>query len=313
MPTLSQCLKSFLQVERRPQTNKQYGYMLNPFVTAIGPGRDITLVRYEDLLDYHARLRERNLKSVTLANHIVAIRIFFNWCVRRHYLNESPADDVHPPILNTAPRASRAVPSDELAGMVDCARHTSPRAYALILFMADTGCRIGGLASLQVDKIDFDSMSAWILEKGGRWHQAFFSQTTADALRQWLKKRPKVDHDYVWTGPRPNHKPMSARGLAYIIRRLAEKSGASRPWGPHSIRHAVGHAYARAQVPVTVTQRKLGHTDPMTTLKHYYPDELHQVARISQQLGLAALQPKNPEANDKIIPFDKSRTYRKGP
>lgn len=294
MPTLSDCLFTFLQIHRSPQTNRQYKLVLDKLVTAIGPERDITLIRYEDLLDYFARLRDKGLKSSTLSGYTSVAKAFFTWCVRRKYIPSSPADDIvrrHP---GRTPDSSRAVPPDELARMIEYAHITSPRNYAMMLFMADTGCRVGGLVSLEIKNLHLSGLTAEILEKGETWVDVFFGEKTAAALAAWLDKRPSANHDYVWTGDGPFYTPLTRAGVAAVVNRLAERTDASRIWGPHSIRHAVGHAYAR-QYHVTVTQRKLNHRSPAITIKHYYPDSDAYVAQVSRRNELLALKPLDEE------------------
>ena len=298
MPTLSDCLHIYLQIDRSSQTNRQYEIVLSNLIIAIGPQRDISLIRYEDLLDYFARLRDRGLKPSTLSGYTSIIKSFFAWCVRRKYIPSSPAEDIIRRDPGRTPDSSRAVPPDELARMIEYARVTSPRDYAMMLFMADSVCRVGGLVSLTIKNLNLSNLTADICEKGETWEKVFYGETTAAALRAWLEKRPSVTkgnglpigHDYVWTGDAPLFAPLKRSGAAAMVRRLAQHTGASRLWGPHAIRHAVGHAYARLY-HVKVTQRKLNHRSPAITMKYYYPDDHAYVAQVSRRHELLALKP----------------------
>lgn len=292
MPTLAEALLVYLQVDRSPQTKMQYHSVLTRLVTAIGPQRDITLARYEDLLDYFDQLRRRGLKQITLKSYLNIIKTFFTWCVERQYITESPARDVKLRTPKRDPNRHKAIPPDELAAMVEYARVTSPRNHSIMLFLADTGCRVGGLVSLTLTNLHLDEQWALLHEKGGRYHRAFFGDETRRALQNWLKRRPAVSHDYVWVGSGPAYEPLKAGGVAAIVRRLAQRAEASQSWGPHSIRHAVGHALAKRGVPVTVTQRKLGHSSPRVTMDYYYPDSEDYVIEVSRRHSLAALRPE---------------------
>lgn len=296
MQTLDQCLKLYLKVDRAPATNEQYAHILRRMVRAIGPARSITRIRYEDLLDYDAQLRASGLKPVTLAGYTSAIKAFFNWCVGRRYIKRSPAADIKRRRRDADSHVSRAVPPAELRAMVECARHTSPRNYALLLFMADTGCRVGGLISLTLERLDLDDRSALLLEKGDSWHRVFYGDQTADALRAWLRKRPPAAHAYVWTGKAPGYKPLQASAVRFILRRLAEATDASRIWTPHDIRRSVGHAFAKHGIPAPTTAQKLGHSDVQITLKHYYPNDENFLRRVSADYALVALRDPQPQS-----------------
>ncbi|MBZ0292256.1 MAG: site-specific integrase [Anaerolineae bacterium] len=98
-----------------------------------------------------------------------------------------------------------------------------------------------------------------------------------------------------WTGVGPNYRPLTRSGVQALIRRLALDVEASRPWSPHAIRHAVGHAYARAGIPVAVAQHKLGHSAPGITMQHYYPQDDPYLKQVSRRFSLLALQDEAPD------------------
>lgn len=300
---LCEALDTYLKIDRQPSTNAQYSYVLRAMAAAIGSQRTIRLVTYEDLLDYLATLRRTGRKESTLTGYTSIIKAFFAWCVQRRYLKRSPAADIKRGRLKgRAP----AVPPSELRAMVDYARLTSPRNYALMLFMADTGVRVGGLVSLTLDNLDVADLSAWVVEKGGDAVQVFYGAETADALRTWLRLRPPAAHSYVWTGKAPTYEPLSERGVLFIVQRLAAKTNASQKWTPHCIRRAVGHAYAKHRIAPTVTQQKLNHSRIEVTLQHYYPQQDTAYLRdISQRYALIALRsPADEPAAPRLVRRD---------
>lgn len=298
MPTLAEALLTFVQVDRSSQTNKQYKMVLDQLVTAIGPQRAVKRVTYEDLVDYFAHLRKKGLKDTTRAGYLSVIKAFFAWCVASGYLKKSPATNVRVRVARREEETVRAIPPAELAAMVDFARYHT-RNYAMMLFFVDTGCRVKGLCSLQIANISFERCEAIITEKGDVLHRAEFGETTAEALRRWLQKRPKVDHDYVWTGQGPHYKPLTEGGVAAVVRTLAVRTEASHKWGPHAIRHATGNAWGKRGVPITITARKLGHTTTRTTAR-YYPRDNGYLKQMSHRHALAALQPDEAENEPKL-------------
>jgi integrase/recombinase XerC len=296
MPTLENCLTSYLQIDRSPKTNRSYGACLWRMANAIGKKRDVRLISFPDLADYTAQLHD-TIGQGSFHQYVRIIKTFFNWCVKTKYIAESPASPLHARKPRRDPSHSRAIPPDDLALMLQ-ASQARPRDYAILLFLSDTGCRIGGLKSLTLKRLDLDGQTAILLEKGSKWHRVYFGDKTADALRHWLKLRPAVSHDYVWTA-NDGH-PLKREALAAMITRLSKRV-IGKTYGPHSIRHAVGHALAKRGVPVTITQRKLGHADPRVTMEIYYPDDDHYVEEISRKHALAALENLDEKQPSKII------------
>jgi len=289
-PRLSEALNTYLLLDRPASTQAQYRHVLERLVAAVGPARKLSAVTYEDLLDYVQLHRESGLSPVTIRNYICIYKAFFNWCVRRAYLKRSPAADLEVAPVPRDPSSNRAVPPDELQAMVDYARY-SKRDYALLLFLIATGCRIGGAASLTLANLHPDQCYAHLLEKGRRWHTARFGPVTADALRAWLAVRPSVEHPFVWTGHPVPHAPLQPASISAIIRRLAQHTGASYNWSGHFIRHATGHALARAGVPVNAVAQHLGHANWEITASTYFPNHETYLAQVASSHELAALEP----------------------
>lgn len=287
MPMLREALDTYLKIDRAALTNKQYRLILGALARDIGPARRLERLTFEDLLDW---LDAQTIQRTTRRNYISIVKAFFNWCVSVGYIQASPARQIKRGKLHSADKQPRAIPPDDLRRIVDYARMTSPRNYALLLFMADTGCRVGGACSLTLDNLHVDEGYAWILEKGGQWVRALFGVDTAAALAAWLKKRPHALHPYLWTGLAPDYKALTPNGVRYVLKSLSAKTDCSRDWFPHAIRHAVAYAWADAGVSPTVVAGKLGHSDPSITLDNYYDHSDERVVMTSQRLALQALK-----------------------
>lgn len=309
MPTLREAMTSFLQIDRSPATNRNYRRILTRLILAIGPERDITLVRPSDLTDYfHRLLHHRRLKRSTLVAYCQVIRTFFFWCYEEGYIPRSPARSLIVRNVPASPSTRRGIPPADLKRMIECARWTNARDYALILFILDTACRAGGAASLTLDNLHLDSYSASLLEKGGEWVQVFYGEQTAEALRAWLTVRPACKHNRVFTLVKGDPRPLSERSISEAITRLAIKAGAYRadgkPYKAHALRHSTAEALVKQGVQPYVVQRKLNHASLTTTLDNYYPKGDDYVAQISRLHALAALEDAE-EADEpaNIIPF----------
>lgn len=305
MPSLQEALDTFLLIERRPQTNRQYEITLGCLIRAIGPDNDVSLISYEILLNYQARLR-KTVKPSTLRGYTNIYKAFFKWCQSRKYTEVNPAADLLLPRKNGEPAASRAIPAAELRRMVEYARVTSVRNYALLLFLCDTGCRVGGLVSLTVLHLHLDEGFAFIEEKSGKWVRVMFGEETANALGAWLRKRPACQHDYVWTGKAPAYAPIKRAAVEALFRVLSEKTDASQVWGPHNVRHAVGHAWAKAGMPPHITKEKLNHQHVSTTLNFYYPQQDPYVEVASRHLSLASLKDDDDQRSQGVILLDRT-------
>ncbi len=278
---VEQALNAYLTVDRAPQTRETYARFLTQFVNAIGPSRPLDLITPEDLDAYVADMHARSTKyedhprrptvnkplaGATIYKNVKMIKAFFNWCVKRGYLAQSPARF----LVNSRPNLplgrGKAATDSEYQLMLAAARFR-PRELATVMLLGTSGCRAGELASLQLQDVDWESCTAMVNGKGGKRRQIYFDAASRSALQAWVAVRPSVDHDCVFCS-RTTGGPLLARGVSQIIRRLC-KTADIRGLGAHSLRHRVGLTFARNRVAPRIAQHYLGHTNITITLSYY--------------------------------------------
>jgi site-specific recombinase XerD len=300
-PTLREAVQIFLLIDRSSFTQRTYQSTLMNLTEAIGQDRDLRLVTTGDLADYFHRNTKR-WKASTRATYVTIVKSFFTFAVKSHWLESSPANVLKVQMKPDRVGAKdRAMPGEILAAMIEATRY-EPRNHAVILLLADTGCRVGAVESLTIHHLDLADRSAHVREKGGHLVPIYFGAETAAALERWLKLRPAAAHDHVFCSALG---PLMRDGITAMIRAVSKRV-CGREYGPHSIRHAVGNAYAMAAVPPTVTAAKLNHLNSQTTLNYYYPKDDRYVREASRELPLIAVKRKEDEQADrkgKIMPF----------
>lgn len=277
---LREALRLFLQVDRAASTRETYRKVLERFVEDIGPGRPLKLIRPEDLDAYVLKLREVGVKyadhpsrprvaeplaSATIYKRIKTIKRFFNWCVQRGFIQQSPARF----LTNKRPirplGQGKAATDQEVSEILAAARY-QPRNWAIVLLLVQSGARASEIAGLQISNLYLDEGRAVIDGKGDKRRWIYFGPETADAIRAWFKVRPEdADHDYVFTSTR-GHGKLNAQAISQITRRLCRVAGLKRTLGAHAFRHFVGMKLARSKVPAPVIQRYLGHENIDTTM-----------------------------------------------
>lgn len=279
--TLQEALTYFLQVDRSDTTNDSYGHVLKRFVEAVGPQRPVELIRPEDIDAYIRTMRNRRdtfsshptrptiqrpLAPATIYKNVKMIKVFFNWCEQRGYIDQAPTRL----IVNRRPNqplGQGKAATDEEVELLLAASRFKPRDRAIVLLLVHSGCRAGELAKLRIPDLDLETNTAIVNGKSEKRRRIYFNEETSRAIEKWLTKRPKADHDFVFLGVY-HRKPMTSPAVSQMIRRLCEEAEI-RTLGPHSLRHRVGLKFARARVAPRVTQHYLGHTSLLITLGYY--------------------------------------------
>lgn len=284
MTSLLDALAMFLQVDRSAQTNLNYTRVLTSFVQDVGPGRSVALVTYADLLDYTSR-RRSGLAATSFRQYVITIKVFFNWLVRVGLIPSSPAASLTARKPAVGAEHNRAVPGDVLLRAIQLAQQQSPRDYAVLLFLADTACRAGGIASLMLHNLH--DLSALIREKGQRYYWVYFGEQTQAALHHWLRLRPGVEHDYVFTSahPRDLHRPLTPDAYSSIVRTWTKRAG-SPGYGAHAIRHWLADSWERQGESINTVAQKLNHASPRTTYENYLSRQRTVVQAATQRHAL---------------------------
>lgn len=283
---LETALRLFLSEQRRATTRQQYELILSAMVHGVGASRAVDTITSVDLRQYMVDVRERKgrtgetITSTTINNHVKVVRAFFNWMVKHGDIASSPArglklDKVRAPIDKDS-----AMEDYELERVLAYYRFRQPQ-LAIILFIADTGCRVGGAATLVMDNLQPVERTATVVEKGDEPRPVWFGERTSLAVNQWLLMRGQRNHEFVFC----HHAgPYEERSISQMIRRACKAVGV-RSLGSHSLRHRKGFQMADAKLPATTAQLVLGHKDVKTTLDYYYPRDTERARKAVEELA----------------------------
>lgn len=219
---------------------------------------DVTFLRR-----FMAAGMQRGLSPASVRTAAQCLRVFLNWTVAEGLVNESPMMRVKLPKLD-APRPD-AFTLDEVNALLDAA--LSARERALILFLLDTGARLGETSALTVGAVDVahGRVTLRTQTKSRRPRTVFLGERARVALAEYLAELPPG-----YTGPlwlTQDGRPMSATTMQEAVKRLGRRAGV-QPCGPHKFRRTHARWSLRAGMEVEHLRRLLGHTND-SLLKYY--------------------------------------------
>lgn len=269
---------------RSPKTVDSYRRKLKPLTDFLGdvPVEAITaddLRKYiTDLMDRRTRWREHpkhreregGLSPFTIAGHVRALKRLFNWLEGEGVITNNPARRIktHQPKQRTL----KAVSVEDFLALLNTTQGegvSDLRDRAIILFLADTGCRIGGLCGLRLDDLDLEEEVAFVTEKGEKTRPVPFTTVTAEALRAWLAVRPDAgEYVFVSLGNKAVGR-LTPNGVRQMLRRRAKQAGITRPVNPHAFRHAFAREYLLNGGDLATLADLLGHSSVEVTRFFY--------------------------------------------
>jgi len=213
--------------------------------------------------------RAGSLSPFTIAGHVRAMKRLFNW------LESEGVIDVNPARRIRTPQPKRKEPKgilwpDFLSLLETCkgGNLIDLRDRALIMFLFDTACRIGGLCGLRVQDVDLERRCALVLEKGDKSRPVFFTDWTAQALTSWLEVRPSDRGPWLFVSL-GKADGLTARGVSHMLRRRAKRAGIKGPCNPHAFRHGFAKHYLTSGGNLGTLCDIMGHSDVSVTKAFY--------------------------------------------
>ena len=263
---LSQALREFdlSRIGRATSTRQWYQRMLRDLPTLLH-NPELHTITVTHLRQWHQNLDSRDLSPHTVRAHLRACRIFFTWCHEEQLIEANPARRLSlPPEPQLPPKA---ITIQDINALLTHAQ--THRDRAIILFLADTACRVAGLCGLQLHNLDIEHREALVKEKGRggnlKARYVFFGETTANALAAWLQVRPDQPHDHLFTSQRG---PLSESGVYQALKRIAQHAGVAR-FNPHAFRHGALQAALEHGADITTISQLAGHSSIQITHKFY--------------------------------------------
>jgi site-specific recombinase XerD len=252
--TLHDAAELFISSKSNPNTRTAYRNSLKFFLEAVGHVRggprrvkDVTpthiqvyvngLHSRETMTAPHAQKKNGGdrLSPATIRKDIRAIKTLFNFLVKLHVIEFSPAANVPLPAAPKRVSPEKIATNEEVEQLVRVAYgHTLY--YAILMFMLHTGCRAGGAASLLDENVRLDAGEAVVNEKNGL-RTVWFGEDCAKAMHRWQHQRPEVRHGHFFFVGRRPHQPYKSASISNIIENLARKAGIERPLHSHHLRH----------------------------------------------------------------------------
>ncbi len=270
---------------RSPRTVSDYVRKLRPLTEFLG-NVEVETVTPDDLRRYvvslqnqttrwveHPKLEAQTgpLSDFSIAGYVRAAKRLFNFLEDERLIDYNPARRIRNPQPKVKiPKAIEIKDFLELLRVTAGSGLADLRDRAVILMLADTGCRVSGLAGLCLSDLDLNSGVAMVTEKGDQTRAVMFTEPTAAALQAWLAVRPgdRGSSVFVSLGPKCRG-GMSAGAIGEMLKRRAEQAGISGRVNPHSFRHAFARHYLLSGGDLATLSDLMGHSGVEVTRAFY--------------------------------------------
>jgi len=266
----------YLRHQRRftPATIDAYSRDIGLFYTFLNEqnvlDKDVTLRHIRDFLGEELK---RGIGKRSLKRRLAALR---------HYYDHLTSDGIvafNPFSLIAGPKSSVKLPrilfQEQIKLLIYKTKQRTDammvRDLAIVELLAGSGLRVSELAALTLQDIDLKGRMMRIFGKGQKERLVPMAPVSAEAVGTYIKElRPTLSRRH--TSDFDNRvflsnlgKPLTTRGLQYILKAMEKKANVFLDLHPHKLRHSFATNLLEHGADLKVIQELLGHASINTT------------------------------------------------
>ncbi len=273
---------------RSPRTIEWYHAFLAEFIRfASRPGKRPTLAELSPAVARRwlvtLQSRPRKPAPASLAGRVRTLKAFGAWLTVEYDLETHPLRGLRTP--KVPQMLVRSLREPDVLRLIAVAQEQSrmpERDVAIVLFMLDTGVRVGEVAGLKIANIDFDAGRCRVFGKGAKERSVPIGRRARRALRRSLAVRTGIAPSAPLFVGRDGD-ALSTAGMQHLVRRLVARSSLDVRCSPHVLRHTFARTFLANGGDVFSLQRILGHSPASLEVTRRYvqllDDDLRETHR----------------------------------
>ncbi|GHP12831.1 tyrosine recombinase XerC [Lentilactobacillus fungorum] len=279
----------YLKNERNysPDTIAAYQTAIDEFIlflqSVAADAKGLCAIDAYDVEAYLTHLYDHQYARSSVAQKVSALKSFYNFLIKNELLTVNPFEYVH--LKSSNRHLPRFFYQNEMRALFAAAEKGSDRQLvlrnqAVLELLYATGIRVSECANIQLLDIDLDNRMLLVTGKGNKQRYIPFGDHAKRAIvnyerssREPLMKRFSQTHSYLFI----NHygKPLTPRGIEYIMDQIVKQSSLTTGIHPHMLRHTFATEMLNNGADMRSVQELLGHSSLSTTQIYTHVTKSH--------------------------------------
>ncbi len=224
-----------------------------------------------------------DLKTITQAYHLIALRGFLKYLARREIKSLDPSLVDLPHVIRKQVTFLHFDEVEEMLDQIDLSTESGLRDRAIIELLYSGGLRVSELVGLNRDSINLERREFMVRGKGSKDRPIFISQSAADRVQDYLDSRTDSLPALFLNNSRNlqavdtsgNYRRMTVRSVERIVEKYARMAGITKHVSPHTLRHSFATDLLMNGADLRSVQSMLGHADISTTQIYTHVTDAH--------------------------------------
>ena len=238
------------------------------------------LIDSQQVRNYAAQKHRQGLSGKSIQRLLSSLRSLFKYLIKYQKLKTNPAVGV------SAPKTLRKLPevlsADDLNHLLtlDDSDPLAVRDMAIMELLYGCGLRLAELIDLNINQIDWQSLTLNVTGKGRKQRLVPFGKKAAQSLKKWFSKRKQYaaeNEQAVFVSQRGSR--ISASSVQQRLKKWAKAKGLDRRLYPHLMRHSFASHILESSQDLRAVQELLGHAN-LTTTQIYTHVDFQQLAKV---------------------------------
>lgn len=267
--TLGEAVDEFKKIyyaTLKPSTVRSYNTVFNHFLSHFDKGMNVKTIDTRSLNIFFNELKDFKTDSIALFK--AKLTKLFEFLISTDILQKNPMVGVIVPKKEELEENKKYLTSDEIDKLLEYAKDTDSECYDAVKFLLSTGLRIGELAGLTFEDVDFDNKRLRINKQRGldgvistpKTKNSRRTIDLTDKSVQLLRERQENNDTYIFS-------KAIRRKLIDLTVKASDELGFKCT--THMLRHTHVSILAELGVDIKSIMERLGHKDMKTTLNIY--------------------------------------------
>ncbi len=247
--------------------------------------------------DHLRKLSENGVDNRSLARKLSALKKFFKYCKVKGIISENPIEGMNSPKFEKKlPTFFSEEEMEQLLRIPDLTSKFGIRDRAILELIYSSGLRLGEVASLTLQRMNFRHRRVKVLGKGNKERIVPVGEKALSALREYYQIRDKFVSEF--SGDifflTKSGKAFDSEQLGIILDRYISLIAQKKGYSAHTIRHTFATHLLKNGADLRAIQEMLGHSF-LTSTEIYTHVTLNEIKSVYKQT-----HPRNRDKDDKL-------------